>query len=392
MLVQFLKACDESKNLHEKFLQLIYKPLHDVFYEEKIKPLAKELNRILWRWKTLLEPGLLNHRLFSPGSAKALYYMNLKNKSHGIHFNLVLRLVPDLAIKSYESLRLAREWRGCLGALGSAKQMEKAMMQWQLVIQDHERNSQKTPDADPSLKSLHTLEVKLKETEQELQDSSLKFQTFYNEVSTLEDRIDVISGEQDGLRRNMKSACEERIVITQAVSRSKQDIDFLQEKLKAEQRGVQRVRDQLLDAQGRQSCSYKQEIHRELLEKKLKYNQEACKYWRQELSNAELEYSSHFDRHVSVRSRLDSARKEMDVSKSKKVLLSQSLIKSRERKDVQAKKRAQSASRMRGIRAELRHVSRLPSWAVARPEEEKSESKPLHPESVNPCREGSQDT
>ena len=356
MLVRFVDACDVLAGLHEKFVRLVYKPLHDVFYEARVRPLAKELGRVLWRWKTLLGPSSLNHRLFSPESAKALYYLNTKHKSRCTHFNLVLRLIPDLTLKAYECLALAQEWRGCFGAQGSARQMEQSLEQWRAVVSEQDKVKNRGDNS-----SLRSLETKLQNAEKELEKSSVNLQALDNEVSTLEGRIGDISTEQDAHRKTVKSACGERSVTLEAVNKSKQDVDFIRRKVRVEHRELRCVKHNLLRMEKTKDLSTRERLNRSMFEQELRDSQQRCKDWQRDLVNAEREYITQFNRHSSVKSRLDSARADVETIKSQKLLLAQSLSKSRASREAQAKKRIQSANQIRGIRAELRELRHVTS-------------------------------
>ena len=123
MLIRFLQACQESKQLYEQFFFSIYKPLHQSFDDEKAAPIADALGRVLDRWSSLLEPGPIKHRMLSAESSEAVYNMNLSRKPRDTQFNLVLRLVPDFAVKGYEALFLARKWRDILGSSGYSREL-----------------------------------------------------------------------------------------------------------------------------------------------------------------------------------------------------------------------------------------------------------------------------
>ena len=57
MLIRFLQACPESKQLYEQFFFSIYKPLHQSFDDGKAAPIADALGRVLDKWSSRLEPG-----------------------------------------------------------------------------------------------------------------------------------------------------------------------------------------------------------------------------------------------------------------------------------------------------------------------------------------------
>ena len=124
MLVRFLQACQESKQLYEQFFFSIYKPLHQSFDDGKAAPIADALGRVLDKWSSLLEPGPIKHRMLSAESAEAVHNMNLPSRPRDTQFNLVLRLVPDFAVKGYEALFLARQWRDILGFSGYRRELK----------------------------------------------------------------------------------------------------------------------------------------------------------------------------------------------------------------------------------------------------------------------------
>ena len=124
MLIRFLQACQESKQLYEQFFFSIYKPLHQSFDDGKAAPIADALGRVLDKWSSLLEPGPIKHRMLSAESSQAVHNMNLTSRPRDTQFNLVLRLVPDFAVKGYEALFLARQWRSILGSSGYRRELK----------------------------------------------------------------------------------------------------------------------------------------------------------------------------------------------------------------------------------------------------------------------------
>ena len=124
MLIRFLQACHESKQLYEQFFFSIYKPLRQSFDDEKAAPIADALGQVLEKWSSLLEPGPIKHRMLSPESSEAVHNMNLSSRTRDTQFNLVLRLVPDFAVKGYEAFFLAREWRDILGSSGYSRELK----------------------------------------------------------------------------------------------------------------------------------------------------------------------------------------------------------------------------------------------------------------------------
>ena len=124
ILIRFLQACQESKQLYEQFFFSIYKPLHQSFDDGKAAPIADALGRVLDKWSSLLEPGPIKHRMLSAESFEAVHNMNLTSRPRDTQFNLVLRLVPDFAVKGYEALFLARQWRYILDSSGYRRELK----------------------------------------------------------------------------------------------------------------------------------------------------------------------------------------------------------------------------------------------------------------------------
>ena len=123
-MIRFLQACQESKQLYEQFFFSIYKPLHQSFDDGKAAPIADVLGRVLDKWSSLLEPGPIKHRMLSAESSEAVHNMNLSSRPRDTQFNLVLRLVPDFAVKGYQALFLAKQWRDILGFSGYRRELK----------------------------------------------------------------------------------------------------------------------------------------------------------------------------------------------------------------------------------------------------------------------------
>lgn len=134
MLVRFLRSCTESRQLYRQFFFSIYTPLHQLFADERAASIEKELERILKQWSCLLVPGPIDHRMLSPESSEAVYDMKISNKPRDTRFNLILRLVPDFAVKGYKALFLARQWRNMLGSSGYWRELKfiHSKRQWAL--------------------------------------------------------------------------------------------------------------------------------------------------------------------------------------------------------------------------------------------------------------------
>lgn len=132
MLVRFLQACKESRQLFGQFFSSIYTPLHQLFADEKAASIAKELERILKQWSSLHVPGPINHRMLSAESSEAVRNIKITNKPRDTQFNLILRLVPDFAVKGYKALFLARQWRNMLGSSGYWRELKfiQSKKQW----------------------------------------------------------------------------------------------------------------------------------------------------------------------------------------------------------------------------------------------------------------------
>lgn len=124
MLVRFLQSCKESHQLCRQFFFSIYTPLHKLFADERAASIEKELERVLKQWSSLLVPGPINHRMLSAESSEAVYNMKITNKPRDTRFNLILRLVPDFAVKGYKVLFLARQWRNTLSSSGYWRELK----------------------------------------------------------------------------------------------------------------------------------------------------------------------------------------------------------------------------------------------------------------------------
>lgn len=162
MLIRFLQACLESRQLYEQFLLSIYKPLHLFFSDDKAAPFSEALGRVLEKWSYLLEPGPIDHRLLSAESSEAVQNMNLSKKPRDTNFNLILRLVPDFAVKGFEALYLARQWRALLGYSGYSRELKFIQIRRQRRSREH--ISSEPANIPVPFSIFHNLERKLNQS------------------------------------------------------------------------------------------------------------------------------------------------------------------------------------------------------------------------------------
>nr|XP_006822969.1 PREDICTED: kinesin-5-like [Saccoglossus kowalevskii] len=115
MLIKFQDIYNRFEYLLENFKNGIYKPLLDFFYDDdrrsarRLREIRRDLDKSLLFWKGLLAPGPIDINLFSSNTVELV--KNERVKAGNSDFELILRLIPDLHEKAYESLRLARRWR-----------------------------------------------------------------------------------------------------------------------------------------------------------------------------------------------------------------------------------------------------------------------------------------
>lgn len=246
MLIRFLQACHESRQLYKQFFFSIYKPLHQLFGDEKAQPLARKLERVLEQWSSLLAPGPINHRQLSEESSKAVHNMNLTNKPRDTQFNLVLRLVPDFAVKGYEALLLARQWRNILGDSGYSRELTFIHSKKKWPSRNEEPN-----DSVFSCSTFHDLERKLKQTQnREVMDSTAQEKKehligiFTSHDYEIDPNIKIGS-----LKANARASQIDDSSALFIPGSGEQRINFLRAALKREQIKVQRIRTEILQGQ-----------------------------------------------------------------------------------------------------------------------------------------------
>lgn len=249
MLIRFLQACHESKHLYEQFFLFIYKPLHQLFGDEKAVPLSRELGRVLEQWSLLLAPGPINHRMLSPESSEAVQNMNVKSKPRDARFSLVLRLVPDFAVKGYEALFLARQWRNTLGVSSYSRELKFMHRKKQRSSMPHEPS-----DFSVFCNTFYNLEKRLQHsTENEAQFTGrLRNASAINRLLSSEGLLgrdyDIDAGVKfDPLTAHVpsNSSCSTPFIPESCERR----IDILREDLKREQIKVQKIRMEILQGE-----------------------------------------------------------------------------------------------------------------------------------------------
>ena len=241
-LIKFLQACHESKELYEEFFCSIYKPLHEQFVDERTTSLSKDLGGVLEQWSSLLEPGPINHKMLSPASADVVHSMKLTRKPRDSRFNLVLRLVPDFAIKAYEALFLARQWRNSLGVSGYSKELKLLQKRKRRSLQQHDQ-----VDASVLHSTFCSLERKLNQSRESAAVTSTGHARNESAIYMLIKRdreVDLITADQ-------VRACPPESVDSSAHAgfSREQRIDCLRADLKREQTKVQRIRSEILQGE-----------------------------------------------------------------------------------------------------------------------------------------------
>lgn len=333
MLIRFLQACHESKQLYEQFFFSIYKPLHQLFDDEKAAPIAEALGRVLEKWSSLLEPGPIKHRMLSAESSEAVYNMNLSSKPRDTQFNLVLRLVPDFAVKGFEALYLARQWRDVLGSSGYSRELKFIHNKRQ---QASKRRSRQLLGREPEdfafpCSVFHNLERRLKQ-----QNVSHK---------QLDSKGHVIDGSRDHGEIDTSAKCNSVDTYTRASNddvRSKifipdpseQRIDHLKTELKREQIRVQKIRTELLQGQIASRYAAERPMIRPLLDT-LTAAKEKCRRLRNEISEQDSQYdclSDRLDSRGSIQTSLDSFASERIRSVTRPLLNSRHRAQTREKR------------------------------------------------------------
>lgn len=297
MLIRFLQACHESKQLYEQFFFSIYKPLHQLFDDEKAAPFAEALGRVLEKWSSLLEPGPINHRMLSAESSEAVHNMNLSNKPRDTQFNLVLRLVPDFAVKGYEALFLARQWRDILGSSGYSRELKFIHDKRLLASKRRSRQllARETSDVTIPCSVFYNLEKKLTQSKDRKKLESIGHVTKTRATVVSRDYETDTNAKCDPPETNACARASDSGVRSKLrlPDSSHQRVDHLQTDLKREQIRVQRIRTELL--QGEISSRYTTErpMLRPLLDT-LAAAKVRCRRLRNEISKQGNQYDSCF--------------------------------------------------------------------------------------------------
>lgn len=282
MLIRFLQACHESKQLYEQFFFSIYKPLHQYFDDEKAAPIANALGRVLDKWSSLLEPGPIKHRMLSAESSEAVHNMNLSSRPRDTQFDLVLRLVPDFAVKGYEALFLARQWRDVMGSSGYNRELKCIRNKRHLTLRCPPRQQ---PDKDsakfaaPPCDVYKKLERKLtqpNESKSHLRDTSLDTSENCNYAVEMTNESRMISSlfPQDSSRLGT---------------------DHLKTELKREQIRVQKIRTEILQGQIASRYTAERPMVRPILAR-LDAAKDRCRRLRNEISKQDTHSSCLSDR------------------------------------------------------------------------------------------------
>ena len=243
MLIRFLQACQESKQLYEQFFFSIYKPLRQSFDDEKATPIAEALGRVLDKWSSLLEPGPIKHRMLSAESSEAVHNMNLSSKPRDTQFNLVLRLIPDLTVKGYEALFLARQWRDILDSSGYSRELKFIYSKRHLALRRPPRQILGEEPAELAAircDVYQNLERKLTEPNESI--DHLTDRSRDNVTDTNENCNYTV----ERTARGSASGITSSLIIQGS---SQQGIDHLKTELKREQIRVQKIRTEILQGQ-----------------------------------------------------------------------------------------------------------------------------------------------
>lgn len=305
MLIRFLQAYHESKQLYKQFFYSIYKPLHQLFDDEKAAPIAEALGRVFEKWSSLLEPGPIKHRMLSAESSEAVHNMNLSRKPRDTQFNLILRLVPDFAVKGYEALFLARQWRDILGSSGYSRELKFIHNKRHQASNLCSRQLlSKAPEAIPC-SVFHNLERMLKQQNEPRQQlDSIGHVMYgprdYGEIDSSEKRnsVETCTRASDGDVRSNLFLPESR----------EQQIGHLKADLKREQIRVQKIRTEILQGQIAARYTAERPMIRPLLDT-LTAAKEKCRRIRNDISKQGNKYdclSDRLDSRGSIQSSLNS--------------------------------------------------------------------------------------
>ncbi|XP_031567247.1 uncharacterized protein LOC116302162 [Actinia tenebrosa] len=358
MLLRFLLAFKESKELLEQFRTKIFLPLFEFFNDDPKRHLPKALASVVWRWEGLLTPGPINHRLFSPQSADALYYTETSTKPRDSQFNLILRLVPDLMLKAFEALCLAKQWRSKIGPWGYPRELKYIHSKW--IPEKKQENNLAFERAQRRKFEYATCQVKLdalqgemENTETVLGDSSTGIKKPERETGAISGRFEDVHHRIDNFRENVRTASLERSRLAKDLCKLRDHITMLQEEMKTEQRDIQNIRAQLVKAEMNTKYSDEKEMTK-LLEDDLEDSVHRCTHLRKEISKAEQEYKEQMIRYHSTNTRLNSFRRGIDSARSEQLSLNTSLLTTRERQRKQEKSFIAANDNFNLLREELR--------------------------------------
>lgn len=332
MLIRFLQACHESKQLYEQFFFSIYKPLHQFFDDEKAAPIAEALGRVLEKWSSLLEPGPIKHRMLSTESSEAVHNMNLSSRPRDTQFNLVLRLVPDFAVKGYEALFLARQWRDILGSSGYSREVKFIHNKRQLAGRHPSRPLLGKEPAEFAIPCdvIQNLERKLKQPKDSLESiGHLTGGSRDNETDTSENC-------NYAVERNSRTSDNDITSNLFIQGSSQQGIDNLKTELKREQIKVQKIRTEILQGQIASRYTAERPMVRPLLDM-LDAARGKCRRLRNELSKQGTQYSCLSDRlgsRGSFRTSLDSFASQRIRSVTRPLLNSRHCVQTREQRAI----------------------------------------------------------
>ncbi|KAJ7377146.1 hypothetical protein OS493_030742 [Desmophyllum pertusum] len=184
--------------------------------------------------------------------------MNLSNKPRDTQFNLVLRLVPDFAVKGYEALFLARQWRDILGSSGYSRELKFIHDKRLLASKRRSRQllARETSDVTIPCSVFYNLEKKLTQSKDRKKLESIGHVTKTRATVVSRDYETDTNAKCDPPETNACARASDSGVRSKLrlPDSSHQRVDHLQTDLKREQIRVQRIRTELL--QGEISSRY----------------------------------------------------------------------------------------------------------------------------------------
>lgn len=358
MLIRFLQAVKESNGLLAKFQTKISQPLFDFFNDDPKSPLTKAMSSVLWRWESLLVPGSINHRLFSPKSADALYNMGVKMSPNDSQFNLILRFIPDLALKAFEALCIAKQWRSNLGPWGYIRELRYIQSKWipekraefdQNAAIEQRRQFEIASCRDQQV----SLQTKLRDTEHRLIDSSIDMDETEKTAGALSHIYKDAHLRINNMRRDFKTANAQRGTLARELSKQKDYIIMLQEEMKREQKDVQNIRAQLIQAGVNLKYLDEREMTK-LLQTDLEDSVVRCTHLRKEITKAEDQYNDRMTVYHSTCERLNSVRSRIDTAKSQRFSVTTRLLQSRDQHRQFEKSFTKAADSFHLLKEELR--------------------------------------